>query len=108
MHIARKHHMISAQASAGRADALAHAGRVDRHRGRAFENACAGRFRRSRKTERVIERMNVEGARKMHGAEIARIGQRLAHAGYRPAFDIDADPAQPLDVGIDGALIVGL
>jgi hypothetical protein len=52
--------------------------------------------------------MNVEGVGEMHGAEVTRVRQDLAHALDRPGFDLGADPAQPLDVTAQRVAIVGL
>ena len=37
----------------------------------------------------------------MQRVEITRVRQHLAHARRRPDLDIGADPAQPLDLGVD-------
>ena len=59
-----------------------------RERRRVLEDARAGLFRRGGEAERVIERMDVEGAREMHRAEIALVDQLGAHALGRPDFDL--------------------
>ena len=100
--------MRRTHARAGRVDALANAGGIDRDRRRFLEDARAGSLRIGRQTERVIERMNVDGAGKMQRAEIALVRQHLAHALRRPGLDIGADPAQPLDLAADLVAIVGL
>ena len=72
-------------------DALAHAFDVDRQRRRILEDARARRFRRLGEPERIVERMDVEGARQMHGVEIMLAPEHVAHALGRPALDLGAE-----------------
>ena len=64
MDTAGEHDMGGADAAARRLDSLAHAVRIDRHRRRMLENMRPGLLRAApREPERVIEGMQVEGAR---------------------------------------------
>ena len=108
MDVGGEHDMGRAHARVRRVDALAHAAGVDRERRRFLEDAHAGLFRLVGEAERVIERMDVKGVWIMQRAEIARIGQLLAHARGRPRFHLGADPAQPFGVPAHGVVIIGL
>ena len=95
--------MVGAQPPARRDDALAHAGGVDRERRRLLEDARAGRFRGSGKTERIVQRMDVKRLRRVDGVEIVVALEHVAHALDRPAFDL---PAEVLADQADGGEVV--
>ncbi len=80
--------MVGAHPRRRRDDALAHTVGVDRERGRALEDARARRFGGLREAERVVERVDVEGARQMQRVEIVVGAQHVAHPLGRPALDI--------------------
>ena len=106
MDIAGEHHVIRTQPSAGRGDALANAGGVDRQRRRLLEDARARRLRRGRKTERVVQRMDVERLRRVHRVEIVVALEHVAHALDRPAFDLAAELLADQTDG--GEVVVGV
>src|SRR5665213_543539 len=108
LHITGQHHVAGAHAPALCLNALAHAGRINRHHRRFLEDARAVRLRIGCKAERVVEWMDMQRAGKMQRVEIARIRQHLAHARGVPKFDIGADPAQPFNLVADLAVVVGL
>ena len=83
--------MVGAQPRARRDDTFAHAGRIDRQRRRAFENARAVAFRRRRERQRVIERMDGDRLEIIDGVIVALAVQHRAHALGRPAFDLAAE-----------------
>ena len=82
-------------------------GSIDKRR-RMLEDAHARALGIGRQTERIIERIDVEGVRIMNGAEIARVRQRLAHPLGRPGLAFGADPAQPLGIVAHALVAVGL
>ena len=91
MDVAGQHHMRRADARMRGDDALSHAGRIDLQHRRILEDARAGGFRRGRKPERIVERMQAEAARIMQPVKIARRMQRLAHPLGRPRLDRHAE-----------------
>ena len=91
MDVAGEHDMGGAHAGGRRRDALAHAFDVDRQRRRILEDARSRRFRRLGEAERIVERMDVEGARQMHGVEVMIALEHVAHALGRPALDLRAE-----------------
>ena len=103
MDVAGEHDMVGAQPAGRRDDPLAHAGGVDRHRRCLLEDARTRRFRGGRKSERVIERMDMECLRREHRMEIVVALEHLAHALDRPAFDL---PAEVLADQVNGGEVV--
>ena len=75
----------------GVCDALAHAGRIDRERGRVLEDARAVLLGVGREAERIVERMDVERLREMQRLEILRAAQHLAHLIGRPGLHVGAE-----------------
>ncbi len=82
--------MGGAHARGRRGDPLAHAFGVDRERGRVLENARARSFRQLGKTERIVQRMDVERAGQMHGMEIVVGLENLPDPLRRPYLDFGA------------------
>ena len=83
--------MGGAYARGWRGDPLAHAFGVDRERGRVLENARAGRFRQFGQAQGVVERMDVECARQMHGMEVVIGLENVPHPLRRPYLDFSAE-----------------
>ena len=91
MDAAGEHDMGGAHARGWRGDPLAHAFGVDRERGRVLENARAGRFRQFGQAQGVVERMDVECARQMHGMEVVIGLENVPHPLRRPYLDFSAE-----------------
>ena len=109
MDVAGQHDMAGAHARGRRGDPLAHAVDVDRQRRGVLEDARSRRFRRFREPERIVERMDVEGARQMQGVEVVIALEHVAHALGRPALDLGAEllPVE-LKIGQDLVAVVDL
>ena len=109
VNVARQHDMAGAHARVRRRDPLAHALDVDRERARVLEDARAAQLRRRRQPERVIERMDVKGARQMQRVEIMVGLEHLAHALGRPALDLVPELLTvELEIGHHLIAVVGL
>ncbi len=109
MDVAGEHDMAGTHPGGRRDDALAHAFDVDRQRRRVLEQARARRLRRLRQPERIVERMDVKGARPMQGVEVVVALEHLAHALGRPALDVGAELlAVELQVGQNLVAVVDL
>ena len=97
---AGEHHVAGAHRGVRRRDALAHAGRIDRERGRVLEDARAVLLGIGREAERVVERMDVERFWEMQRLKILRAAQHRARdRSARPprSAEIDAQHCGMLD-----------
>ena len=99
MDIAGKHHMCGTYAACGRDDTLANTGRIERNRGRLFENTRTRFLGERGEPERVIVWIYVKGLPVVHCAEIARAVKLVAHAFLWPKLDIRTDPAHAFNFG---------
>ena len=107
MRPAGKHDVGGTHPAIGRIDALSNARRVDRQCGRPFEQSRTRRFGRRRKTERIIERMDMEGVRQMGRLEIDRCSQHVAHLLGRPHVGVGREfNAEHCDMTQHGVFVV--
>src|SRR5947207_9384561 len=97
MNVAGQNDVRNAQLPVRGLYSLAHASRIDRGYGRAFEYSHPRRFRRRRESLRVVERVNVKSIGKVNGVEITVALEVRANPLRRPPLDRSTDlvPDQP-------------
>ena len=108
LHIPAQHHMMSAQPRGRGNDALTHARRINGQCRSLFKDAGAGAFGGSGQAQCIVQRVDMEGLRKVDGMKVTLTMQYRAHAFDRPALDLAAKFADEANMPRKCVAIVGL